>query len=69
MAVTFTFTPTPLAPQKEGGVVLRRPGEWQEVVATLVLKGGVCGPGASEEKTVTVILRGFMPGAEEELIE
>ena len=44
---------------------LRYPGEWQEVKASVLLKGGAVVPGAKEEKAVTVILRGFMPGSGE----
>ena len=63
MGVAFTFTPSP---PKRGvkGAVLKRPGEWQEVEALVVLKGGVTVEGAPEERLVKVFLRAFLPGTE-----
>jgi hypothetical protein len=46
------------------GAVLKRPGEWQEVEALVVLKGGVMVEGAPEERLVKVFLRAFLPGTE-----
>jgi hypothetical protein len=70
-ALTFTFAPRAqqqqaAAAQNVGGLVLKRPGEWQEVRAEVVLRGGTIVPGASPERTVFVTLRGFVPGSDDE---
>ncbi len=62
--VAFRFAP-PEAPAAGAAAALGAlsVGEWHEVDATVTLKGGYVVPGAPDERSVTVRLRGYVPGA------